>query len=209
MTDSPLLSIILFAGALYLFKIWRDDLRANQERGQVDPKALPGATPASGLAVAIAVMGALLLVGVETAGEIALGVSAEQSDITAIFLLAMIGAGVLEEVLFRGYLVVTGKGTRLLVLSIVGFSLFFALLHYQYYTDIPEEGTWRDLTFAFETKSLWTLLLLFLNSLWFYTVRFFKWNPAHSLLPCFAAHIASNVGVFVVKAVQGHVTALY
>jgi hypothetical protein len=53
------------------------------------------------------------------------------------------------------------------------------------------------------------LLLLFLNSIWFYTLRFCKWNPRHSLLPCFAAHIASNVMVFVVKLAQGHVTSLY
>ena len=81
--------------------------------------------------------------------------------------------------------------------------------HYQYYTDIPEDGTWRDLTFMIDAKSLWTLLLLFLNSLWFYWMRFSKWNPNRSLLPCFVAHIASNLGVFFVKLVQGHVTGLY
>jgi membrane protease YdiL (CAAX protease family) len=208
MSESPLLTLVLFAGAVYLFKLWLDDFRA-WKAGTPNEKAFPGATSASMAAIWIGVTGALLLVLVETGGEIALGVSDQQSDITAFFLLAMIGAGVLEEILFRGYLVVTNKGRQILILSIVGFSLLFALAHYQYYTEIPEDGGWADFAFVVDPKSAWSLLLLFLNSLWFYTVRFFKWNPAHSLLPCFAAHIASNLGVFVVKAVQGHVTGLF
>jgi membrane protease YdiL (CAAX protease family) len=208
MSDSPILTIALFIGAAYLFKLWLHDYRLFQQ-GNPGRQALPGATPASLTALWIGAVGAILLVLLETGGEIALGVSEQQSDITAIFLLAMIGAGVIEEILFRGYLVVTGKGRALLVGSIVGFSLLFALLHYQYYTEIPEDGSLMDLSLVIDPKSAWTLLLLFLNSLWFYTVRFFKWNPQHSLLPCFVAHISSNVAVFVVKALQGHVTALF
>lgn len=208
MTDSPLIVIVLFAGALYLFKLWRDDLLARQA-GRPNPKALPGATSAPPVALAIGVAGAVLLVLVETGGEMVLGVSGQQTDITALFLLAMLGAGIIEEILFRGYLVVTGKGTRILIASIIGFSLLFALLHYQYYTEIPEDGSWTDFSFVLDPKAGWSLLLLFLNSLWFYTVRFFKWNPAHSLLPCFAAHVSSNFAVFIVKAIQGHVNGLY
>jgi membrane protease YdiL (CAAX protease family) len=121
----------------------------------------------------------------------------------------MVGAGILEEVLFRGYLVVQNRGRNILILSVIGFSLLFALAHYQYYTEVPEEGSWRDFSFVIDSKSLWSLLLLFLNSLWFYWLRFTRWNPHNSLLPCFVAHIASNVGVFVVKLVQGHVNGLY
>jgi uncharacterized protein len=208
MMESPLIIVVLFAGAAYLFKLWRDDLLA-AEAGQPNERALPGATRAPALALWIAGVGAILLVLVETGGEIALGVSAQQTDITVLFLLAMVGAGVIEEVVFRGYLVVQNKGRTLLLASITGFSLIFALAHYQYYTEIPEEGSWRDLSFVIDPKSLWSLLLLFINSLWFYTVRFFKWNPGHSLLPCFVAHISSNLGVFIVKALQGHVTGLY
>jgi membrane protease YdiL (CAAX protease family) len=208
MSDSPLFTIVLFAGAVYLFKLWLDDYRA-AKAGNPNERALPGATAAGMTAVGIAVLGALILLAVETGGEIALGVSDQQSDITVIFLLAMVGAGVIEEIVFRGYVVIDKKGRNLLLLSIFGASLVFSLAHYQYYTEIPEEGSLMDLTFVFDPKSLWSLFILFLNSLWFYTVRFFKWNPAHSLIPCFAAHIASNGGVFVVKAVQGHVTGLY
>ncbi|NDV61343.1 CPBP family intramembrane metalloprotease [Puniceicoccales bacterium CK1056] len=208
MTDSPLIILILFVGAAYLFKLWRDDMLA-WKAGKPHEKGIPGATSAPGAALWIGAIGALALVGLETGGEIALGVSSEQTDITVIFLLAMIGAGVLEEVLFRGYFVIQNKGRNILILSIVGFSLLFALAHYQYYTEIPEEGTWRDLSFVIDPKSGWSLLLLFLNSLWFYWMRFSKWNPHHSLLPCFVAHIASNMGVFAVKLLQGHVHGLY
>lgn len=208
MTDSPLIIILLFAGALYLAHMWFSDLRAARA-GNPNPNALPGVAGASTAAIVVAIAGALLLVGIETGGEIALGVSAQQSDITALFLLAIIGAGIIEEVVFRGYLVVTSKGKALLWGSIVGFSLLFSLAHYQYYTVIPEDGGFMDRTLQLDQKAAWSLLLLFLNSLWFYTVRFFPLNPAHSLLPCFAAHIASNVGVFVVKAAQGHVTAFF
>ncbi len=208
MSDSPLLVLIVFAGAAYLAKLWLDDLRAGRG-GDPNPKALPGATTAPLAAVLAGVIGAVVLVGIETAGELAMGVSEEQTDITAVFLLAMIGAGIIEEVIFRGYFVVTGKGRTALYLSILGFSLLFALLHYQYYVEIPEGGISEGLTLVLDSKTGWSLLLLFLNSLWFYTVRFFKWNPRHSLLPCFAAHIASNVAVFGVKLAQGHVTGLY
>lgn len=206
--DSPLITLLLFAGAVYLFKLWLQDTRSWQA-GTPNEKAFPGATSAPPSALWIAAIGALFLVAVETAGEIALGVSSEQTNIAAFFLFAMVGAGVLEEILFRGYLVITGKGRTLLLLSIIGFSLLFAIAHYQYYTQIPEDGTWRDIQLHFTPKASWSLLLLFLNSLWFYAVRFYKWNPHHSLLPCFVAHIASNIGVFVVKAVQGHVTSLW
>ncbi|NBD38379.1 MAG: CPBP family intramembrane metalloprotease [Verrucomicrobia bacterium] len=208
MTQSPLFILLLFGGALYLAKIWYEDFRANAG-AEPHPRALPGAFPAPRLALLIAAGGALFLVLVETGGEIALGVSAEQSDITVLFLLAMVGAGIIEEVLFRGYLVVEGKGRAWLIGSILLFSLLFSLAHYQYYVEVPEEGSWTEFTFKTDAKSAWSLLLLFLNSLWFYAVRFLPFNPRHSLLPCFVAHISSNLGVFIVKAAQGHVTSLF
>ncbi len=208
MTDNPLLILVLFAGALYVFKLWLDDYRANSA-GSPNERALPGATSVSLKPVWIGIIGALLLVAVETGGEIVMGVSDEQTSIPAIFLLMMIGAGILEEIIFRGYLVIAGRGKALLVTSVIGFSLFFALLHYQYYTDFTTEEGNAQLTIHLGAKESWTLLLLFLNSLWFYTLRFFKWNPHRSLLPCFAAHIASNLAVFLVKLAQGHVSSLW
>lgn len=205
MNSSPLLGIGLFIGALYLLKLWRDDFR-QELSGTPNPKALPGATSASGLALIIAGCGALILVAVETVGELALGVSQEQTSIAALFLLPMIGAGILEEILFRGYLVITKRGRAALLLSCVAFSALFSLLHYQYYLEIPEDGSVADMTLKLDPKSLWSLLILFLNSLWFYAVRFAAWNHNRSLLPCFVAHISSNLAVFFVKLAQGHVT---
>ncbi len=157
------------------------------------------------IALWVGIAGAVLLVLLETAGEIHLGVSGEQTTIPAIALLSMLAAGVIEEIIFRGYLIVDKKGTNMLIVSAMGFSLIFALLHYQYYTEIPEDGSWRELSLVIDSKSLWSLFLLYLNSLWFYTLRFFRLNPQQSLLPCFAAHIASNFAVFLVKLAQGHV----
>jgi membrane protease YdiL (CAAX protease family) len=208
MFDNPILVLLVFAGALYLAKLWWDDVRAARD-SEPHPNALPGASLAPTGALVVAAIGAIFLVGLETAGEVALGVSGEQSTLPAIFLLAMIGAGILEEVIFRGFLVVTKKGKLLLYGSILAFSLLFTLAHTQYYTEIPEGASWMEFQFTFDTKSLWTLSLLFLNSLWFYAVRFFPLNPTQSLLPCFVAHISSNVAVFVVKAAQGHIVGLY
>lgn len=207
MNDSPLIVLLLAAGAGYIFKLWWEDATAAR-KGKPNPRALPGAAFTNSGAILIAAIGALVLVGVETGGELALGVSAEQSTIVSYFLLAMIAAGILEELVFRGYLVITQKGTAVLIASAVGFSLLFSLAHVQYYTESAEGSAWYEFEFLITAKSAWTLLLLFLNSLWFYYVRFMPVNPTRSLLPCFAAHIASNIGVFLVKLVQGHVTWL-
>jgi len=190
--------LLSVAVAAVLLKFWRDDFLRRQE-GHPNPSAIPGATPARTGLLVVAATGALCLVGLETAGEYALGVSESQSEITWLFLFAMMGAGVVEEVLFRGYLVVDTKGKAALVGSIVGFSLLFALLHFQYYTEESEDGLF-GYVFQIDAQSSWTLFLLFLNSLWFYAVRFIPANRERSLLPCFVAHIASN---------SGHVTALY
>jgi len=208
MQENPLFIVIMAVACGYVFKIWLEDYRG-AATGKPNPKALPGATAVARPWVWIGVAGALVLVGVETAGEYALGVSAEQKTITWIFLLAMIAAGFVEELVFRGFLFVDGRGKAVLWASIVGFSLLFALLHFQYYLEWAEEAAWYDFAFKADAKSAWTLLLLFLNSLWFYWLRFGARNAQRSLIPCFAAHIASNLGVFVVKLAQGHVQGLW
>lgn len=208
MNDSPLIILGMFAASLYLAKLWSDDYRAAMA-GNPNPKAFPGVTPAPLSLMLIGVVGALVLVGIETGGEIALGVSAEQSTITWLFLLAMVAAGFFEEVIFRGYLVITDKGRTILYASILGFSLLFTLAHYQYYLSTEAADGSFALSLDISAKSSWTLLILFLNSLWFYALRFMPLNRSQSLLPCFAAHIASNLGVFVVKLAQGHVVGLY
>ena len=210
--------LVMLGVAGYVFKLWLDDYKANQSAGGGGAKkgALPGAWPATGPAVWVAVAGALVLLGFQVGGEYALGIVEEQSDIAVSFLAMMIAAAFVEELIFRGYLVVTGKGRGALVGSIIGFSLLFTLLHpFLWDYTMPEDAQawalWEaEWTLALDSAKAWfSSLSIFLNSLWFYTVRFYALNPRQSLLPCFAAHLAMNLGVFAVKLAQGHVVALW
>ncbi len=198
--NDPLILVALLAGTAYAAKLWLDDLRAAQA-GRPNPRALPGATLASRTAVLVAAGGALVLLGVEVAGEYALGVVAEQSEITVLFGLYTLAAAFLEELIFRGFVVVSDRGRAALVASCVAASVIFAALHPFLWK--REDGA---LTFQFTAKAWFSTGMIFLGSLWFYTVRFWKLNPTHSLLPCIAAHAAKNLGVFVVKYGQGFVS---
>lgn len=201
MFSNPWLVLGAFAVAAYLFKLWCSDYAA-QRAGEAVPGGFPGATPVKGTWILLGAIGAVALTGLETAGEYALGVVGEQSTLPLIALLSLTAAAFGEELVFRGFVFYDRKGPKLLWLSIFGASLAFALLHYQYYTVETEDGSW---TFLLSTKSAWSLLLLFLNSLWFYYLRFSARNPQRSLLPCFAAHLASNLAVFGIKLAQGYV----
>lgn len=207
------LAILAFAGiAIYLTGLWAADYRAYCRGKSVSVCALPGAVPVCHMAIFIAVVGALILVVLETAGEYALGIAHEQTTIHGIFLVAMIGASFVEEILFRGYLVVKNHGRLLLISSILVFSLCFALLHPHLWTYQSEAAWWQFWKGQWEwhgtTKGIFSTLFLFFNALWFYTVRFMPINRQHSLIPCFAAHLSSNLAVFFIKWSTGHVAGL-
>lgn len=212
MQNDPLMILVMFAACLYIGKLWYDDYR-QARKGHPHPRAFPGATACGMMAVAVAMAGALVLLGVEIAGEYALDLVGEQSNVTALALLAMMSAAFIEELIFRGYLVIENRGRAALISGMVGFSVVFAVLHpFLWELDYPDGvAGWRFWEAEFSlngtTKAWFSTVLIFLNSLWFYTVRYFAWNPAHSLIPCFAAHLASNVGVFLTKLAQGHVVA--
>jgi len=210
--------LVMFAVAGYVFKLWLDDFRANRSMGGGGEKkgALPGALPVPGAAIGVAVAGALVLLGVQTWGEYALGIVGEQSDIAVSFLLMMVSAAFIEEVIFRGYLAVTGKGRAWLWGSVLFFSGVFALLHpflwdYELAGDAAGWAIWQaEWTLKLDSTKAWfSTAAIFVNSLWFYAVRFWALNPRQSLIPCFAAHLAMNLGVFAVKLAQGHVVALW
>lgn len=209
METSPFM-LLLYAGvAIYIGKLYWDDTRAYCA-GKPNPKALPGAVPCSGKALWIALAGALVLLGLETGGEIALGIDDEQSRIAAAFLIAMLAAGIVEEVIFRGYLVVANRGRVALIASICMFSAVFALLHPHLWSYENEDAAWwafwqASWTWDFGTKAWFSTAFLFFHSLWFYACRFGSWNPERSILPAFAAHAFSNFGVFCVKWMQGYV----
>ena len=149
----------------------------------------------------VAVAGALLLLAVETGGESALGLTAQQSRMTGLFALYTLAAAFAEELVFRGYLVVEHRGRVALLAGIIGASAGFALLH-------PFLWDWRDGSLSFHggTKAWFSTVMIFAGSLWFYAARFMPSNPTRSLLPCVAAHVAKNLGVFAIKYAQGFVS---
>jgi membrane protease YdiL (CAAX protease family) len=198
MTENPIMILLYVGIAAYVGNMYWSDYRA-QRGGEINEQAMPGAFRTTIAAVLIGVLGSLVLLGVETGGEVALGISAEQSEVVWYLLITWLCAGVIEEVIFRGFLVVDKKGTAALVGSCVGFSLIFALLHPHLWS--MEDGFHLTMT----EKGLFTTSLLFANSLWWYACRFGPWNPTRSIFPCMIAHASSNLGVFIVKLAQGYV----
>jgi membrane protease YdiL (CAAX protease family) len=192
--------LLLIGAAVWVVRAWTLDYRAALA-GKPSDTSLPGATPASARTVTIASLGALFILAAETGGEHVLGLSAEQSKLTVLFgLYSILGAPVIEEVLFRGYLIIDKRGRVALWAGVMGVSLLFALMH-------PFLWEWKGegLTVHFGAKAWFSTAVIFVLSLWFYTVRFFGLNPQRSLLPCFVAHATKNLGVLAIKYVQGFV----
>ena len=200
MTQDPLLLLLLIGAAVWVARAWTIDYRATLA-GKPNERALPGATPASTWAVTIGSLGALLILAAETGGEYAFGLSAEQSKVTALFgLFSILGAPVLEEVFFRGYLVIENRGRGARWGGIVAASLLFALLH-----PFLWEWTGRGLTIHVGAKAWFSTTATVAGTLWLYAVRFLGVNRHRSLLPCFVAHGTKNLGVIGIKYVQGFV----
>ena len=201
MNESPFMVLLYVGVAAYVGYMYWGDYQSNQASEQPDPRGMPGATSASLGLFVIGVIGALLILAAETGGEIALGIASEQSEMVWYFVFAILGAGIVEEIIFRGYLVVDNKGRAALIGSCVGFSLIFAIIHGHFWSN--EEG--EAFAWTFTTKAFFTTGILLANSLWFYALRFGPWNKNRSLFPCMLAHAASNLGVFCVKWAQGFV----
>ena len=143
--------------------------------------------------------GALGILAVETAGEYALGFAGEQSRMTWVFALYSVAAApIIEELIFRGWIVVEGKGRAAMWAGAVGASVAFAGLH-------PFLWRWDEAGFALTpgAKGAFSTVVVFAMSLWLYAARLAAWNPERSLLPCFAAHAAKNLGVVGVKVAAG------
>jgi uncharacterized protein len=207
--NHPLLLLLMTAAGLYFGKLWRDDRRAARA-GTPHPQALPGATDAPQQAVVLAVAGALGILALETAGEKALGLSAQQSTMTWLFALySVVGAPVIEEIIFRGWIVIDAEGRRPTAplpawAGAIGASVVFAALH-------PFLWRWDDagLALTLTPKGWFSTAAVFATSLWLYAARLGTWNPQRSLLPCFAAHAAKNLGVVAVKAATGFVSGAW
>lgn len=204
--EDPLMGIVYGLAGGYFLWLWARDAWA----GAGESASLPGAFWVAPMVLVWASLGALTLVMFATAGEYALGVVEQQDRIAAWFLLSMLAAAVVEEVVFRGFLVVTGRGQWWLWASVISFSAVFAMMHpYCWDFAMPDGESWAfwrgQWTWQLDAKGVFSTLVIFLNALWFYAVRFLPNNPKHSLLPCFVAHAVSNFAVFAIKAVQGFV----
>jgi len=198
MNENPVMILLYVGIAVYVGRMYWGDYRA-QVSGEPNGGAMPGAMPASYSAFLIGVIGSLLLLAAETGGELALGISDEQSEMVWYFVFAAVAAGLVEEVIFRGFLVIENRGKAALIAGCVGFSLLFALIHPHLWS--TEDGFHLTLT----AKGFFSTSILLLNSLWWYAVRFGPWNKENSIFPCMLAHAASNLGVFFVKLSQGYV----
>ena len=197
MNDQPVLLVLMIAAGLYVMNLWRQDYRA-QLSGQPHPRAMPGATAAPLRASLIAAAGALVLLTAETWGEIRLGLSDQQSKITGLFAVYTLIAAFVEELMFRGFLVVEGRGKALRWAGVVGASVVFAALH-------PFLWQWENDTFTWSltAKGWFSTAVVFVSSVWFYTVRFACFNPQHSLIPSIVAHATKNLGVIIIKGGSG------
>lgn len=205
MNDNPWLQLCLIATGLYVTYLWWTDYRAAHTAIPApSSNPFPGATAVPRKALWIAATGAALILAAETCGEIALGLDDEQSKITVLFGIYTLIAAIIEEIIFRGFLVVENRGRTALLCGIIGASLLFALIH-------PFLWKWDDEGFALTltAKGWFSFAAVLAGSLWFYTCRFASWNPARSLLPCFAAHFTKNAGVFAIKAIQGFVAGTW
>ena len=204
MDDNPVFLVVMIAIGGYVAWLWWIDFKAATSAGPQMDRGLPGAAPAPAKALWIAGAGAAIILAAETWGEIALGLADQQSEMTVLFGLHTLLAAIVEELIFRGYIVVERRGRALFYLGIFGASLLFALMH-------PFLWKWDDDGFRImlDAKGWFSFVAVFFSSLWFYTCRFFPWNPSHSLLPCFVAHLTKNLGVFAIKAVQGFVVGLW
>ncbi len=192
------------AAGIYVGKLWHTDRRATRA-GTPNPGGLPGATDASGRAVAIAVTGALVILTIETIGESALGLAGEQSRMTWLLALYSVAAApVIEELIFRGWIVVENRGRAMTWAATVGASVIFAALH-------PFLWRWDDagFTLTLGAKGWFSTGVVFATSVWLYVARLAAWNPQRSLLPCFVAHAAKNAGVVGVKLVGGFMSGIW
>ena len=82
--------------AVYVLHLYRTEYRKRGHTAELDTN-LPGATACAESVYAYAVIEALAILALETGGEIALGIVAEQSQVYAYSVFAALAAGVIEE----------------------------------------------------------------------------------------------------------------
>ena len=199
MDDNAWLNLFYFTIAFLLLRTWNQDRKAYLSHNP-NPKPLAGATGCSSSIIFVGVLGAFAILFFETFGEIAYKIDHQQNHLAWHSLLSLLAAAVVEELVFRGYFFINNRGRSVLLGSCFFASLLFALFHDHIWQ--WEEG---KINFYFTEKAFFSTGFLFVNSLWFYFLRFCKWNPQQSLMPCFIAHASSNLGVYFIKLFQGFI----
>jgi len=201
MESATLSHLIYLALGLGVLVLWGKEARSARLRAADAPEAFwPGAAPCAWQTAVLAGVGALLITLVESGLEIHLGVKDGQSTIPASFLLAMMGAAVVEEITFRGFAAPASlAGVRLLATILAG-SLVFMLLH-GHIVDFADGG----LRVKDDPKSLVSAGSAFAVSCWLYLCRFNPLNPGRSLAPALVGHAVRNLAVFGIKDAQGFV----
>lgn len=206
----------------YFLWMWIGDYRA-AAAGRPAKAPLAGAVPCGKSILIVAVVGALIILAIEVGGEYGLAAAGlanidDQSDMTVLFGVYTLMAAFIEELIFRGYLYYDRGPKAMLVGSVLIVSVVFALGHpYIWDFQWPESAAWWEvwrlpeahLSLDPRPLALFSTAIVFVRSLWFFAVRFAPQNPSRSLLPPIAAHLATNLGVFAVKAMQGQVVGWY
>ena len=189
---------VLAAGVIV--KLWTDDYFA-WRRGKPFERALPGATdaPVRLIVLSAAVSAGIVLVG--ALGDYAIGAVSFRSKVPAYYFFTLVSAAIIEELLFRGYCVIQSKGRRTFHVSVVFFSVVYAVLH----GHILGHGKTGALQFVLAPGPMWWTFLALAQALLWYAVRFAPSNRNRSLLPSAAGHVAANVTVFLVYLAQGRV----
>ena len=206
--DSPIFSIFSLAIAVWLFSMWIGDYKYFVKNGEKRKGCFAGATPAPLRLVIAGVVAALAFLALSVFVEAKFGLSAEQTKVAPWALFSWIGAAFVEELVFRGYLVVQGRGRTALWGGVFFFSFLFAAGHpFLWNYEVPDgssifSGVW---TFNAGVQPLLSTLTIFGCSLIFYVLRFVPQNIHRSIMPCICAHAAYNCGVFAVKLCQGFV----
>jgi membrane protease YdiL (CAAX protease family) len=187
MPSHPFESLAYLVLGAAVLVLWLRQFRSDEPESSA---FWPGARPTTWTALTWAAAGALVLTLLETGLEIRLGVSSQQTTIPSHFLMAMLGAAVVEEMAFRGFASPADlRGGRLVGVALLG-SAVFAWIHGHGLAD---------------TKGLVSTGSAFAVSLWFYACRFSPLNPSRSLAPAMVAHAVRNLAVFGIKDAQGFV----
>ena len=83
LNENPLMTLAYVGIAAYVLHMYWGDYRADRS-GQPNLKAMPGAKGFGFGVAVVGVVGSLLLLAVETGGELALGIADEQSEMLCI-----------------------------------------------------------------------------------------------------------------------------